>query len=173
EYVTLRYPLGAIMGHMQSRRRVYQESGEDALEKAFKTQANSIYGVLASPHLPVQNVLAANQITARGRAAAFALSQALNAIQTITDGCSFRLDQIPAFTFEECLEHRADYTIRRAEEEDGIPFQDPATIPLGDEAFTAWVRAHLSRFFGMSLEDYDELFGWLQLKLKRTTDGKA
>jgi hypothetical protein len=59
--------------------------------------------VLASPHLPTQNVVAANVVTGTARALAFAMALALNAHTVITDGGLYRADQIPAGRLADCL----------------------------------------------------------------------
>jgi len=71
-----------------------------------------MYGVLACAHLPTNNAVAANQITATARAGAFAMILTLNGLQVITDGCTYRRDQIPACTFSECLRRQPDYPLR-------------------------------------------------------------
>jgi hypothetical protein len=132
-----------------------------------------MYGVLASPHLPTNNFVGANQVTAQARAEAFAMSQALNAVQTITDGCTYRLDQIPACTYEECLKSKPDYPVNRAEEGDGIPFLDPATIPQDDAAFADWYREHVKVFFSVQGDSYDRLFRTHDLEHKKTGATKS
>ena len=122
-------------------------SGQDL---AWKLHANTMYGILACPDLDTNNFVAANQITATGRALAFLMVNSLNGIQVITDGCTYRRDQIPACTYAECLEIQPDYPLRRAEADSGIPFIDPATIPDDDAEFTNWYRNHVKRFFGVS-----------------------
>jgi hypothetical protein len=74
--------------------------------------------------------------------------QALNGVQVITDGCTYRRDQIPACNFSECLARRPDYTLHRAEEDAGIPYLSPDTIPAdNDTSFTQWYQDHATRFF--------------------------
>jgi hypothetical protein len=171
EYVSVRYPIGRYASRVaefraDARRAEGKGSG---LDLAWKVHGNSMYGVLACPLLPASNFLAANQVTAWARAEAFALGQALNAIQTITDGCTYRLDQVPACSYEECLRIKPDYPIRRAEGGDGIPFLDPTTIPQDDAGFTAWYRDHVMRFFGVSGKEHDALFSTHSLEHKKTS----
>ncbi len=166
--VTLTYPIAeyaALIGQFRKGAQLKEGKGS-GLDQAWKVQANTMYGVLASSHLPTNNVVAANQITAHARAEAFVMSQALNAVQTITDGCTYRLDQIPAMPFAECLIVKPDYPIRRAE--GGIPFLDPATIPRNDAEFTAWYREHATWFLGADGPEYDALFGTHPLEHKKT-----
>src|SRR5262249_7004577 len=114
----------------------------------WKVLGNSMYGVLVCRHLGTHNVVAANQITAGARASAFAMSQALNAIQTVTDGCTYRRDQVPACSYARCLEIQPDYPLRRADVGSRIPFHDPATIPDDDAGLVRWYRDPLRPFFG-------------------------
>jgi hypothetical protein len=90
DYVTLRFPMGEIASSMAERRRqARQEHGKGGgLELAWKRQANTIYGILTSINQVTSNAVAGNVTTAAGRAGAFALINALNGIQVITDGCT-------------------------------------------------------------------------------------
>jgi hypothetical protein len=169
DYVSLTYPIGDYAARVgELRRQAQEKEGKGGLEKAYKALANTMYGTLACPFLPTNNFLAANQITAHARAEAFAMSQALNAIQTITDGCTFRADQIPAVTFKECLQIKPDYPIRRAEDGEGIPFLDPSSIPQDDAAFTEWFRARVKWFFSAAAPEFDALIGTHPLEHKKT-----
>jgi hypothetical protein len=175
DYVTLRYPLGHFARRIgQFRRDAQASQGKGSgLDLAFKVHANALYGVLASPYHPVHNVLAANVITGTGRALAWAMSQALNGIQVITDGVTYRRDQVPSCTYAECLRRKPDYPLSRAEAGDGIPFLGPAGIPMDRGRFTAWYREHLRRFFGLSGRDADDLFAIHQLEHKTIERTKA
>lgn len=159
EHVALRIPIGDLVGQfMAHRESAKQQDGSGSVrEIAWKEQANTIYGVIASPHKPTNNVVAANIVTATARAAAFPMQMGLNGFQLITDGCIYRRDQIPAVTFAECLRLFPDYARRRPEEE--VPYLDPAQVPTDDAEFTAWYRTHFKRFFGVSGPEYDELLG--------------
>jgi hypothetical protein len=164
ENVSFRYPLGKVVQRMIKLRNEAKQQGNSGMDAAWKAQSNTVYGVLSSQHMLVQNVLAANQITAWARAAVYGVGMALHAVQINTDGCSLRRDQIPACTFAECLRRMPDYPVRRADAGDGIPFLDPATVPLDRDGFAAWYREHLRRFFG---DDHPEpLFEPLDLRLK-------
>src|SRR6478609_11218157 len=107
-----------------------------------------MYGFSASRYLVTNNVVCANVITATARALAFAMQMSLNGIQVITDGCTYRRDQVPRATFADCLGQDADYPIRRAES--GIAFHAPEHVPEDDTTFTAWYRQHAKDFFGVS-----------------------
>jgi hypothetical protein len=172
-YVTLRFPLAEVARRLGDCRRAAQEqagkgSGPD---QAWKLQANALYGALASPYLRVNNFVAANLVTAFARAAAFVMGMALNGIQVITDGCSFRVDQMPAGTLAECLQVRPDYLFHRADGGDGVVFQSPADIPTDRVAFTDWYRGHVRRFLGVEKGELDDILGAHQLSLKAAQDG--
>src|SRR4051794_26202315 len=127
-----------------------------------------MYGVAASRHLVTNNVVCANVITATARALAFAMQMSLNGIQVITDGCTYRRDQIPAGMFAGCLAADPEYPIRRPDA--GVPFLDPAAVPADDGAFTEWYRTHAKRFFGVSGAVYDRLFGMHGMEHKTCGD---
>ena len=158
DYVSLKFAIGDVARSIGERRRKARASNGQGtgLEMATKLQANSIFGVLASPHFATGNAVAAQVITATGRAGAFAMVNSLNGIQVITDGCTYRRDQIPACPFSECLRLQPDYALRRAEDGGPIPFLDPAEVPVDDAGFTAWYRGHARRFFGRHLDDRTE-----------------
>lgn len=149
EHVSLRFRLDELAQKMiQLRREARQASGQGSgAELAWKQAANTMYGVLASPHLTTNNVVAANYITATGRALAFAMQLGLNGFQVITDGCTYRRDEIPACTLADCLKTSPEYPLRRPEGK--VPFLDPSAIPEGDAAFTAWYRGHVKKFLGV------------------------
>src|SRR4051794_23139775 len=127
-----------------------------------------MYGVAASRHLVTNNVVLANVITATARALAFAMQLSLNGFQVITDGCTYRRDQIPDATLGECLQAAPDYPVHRPE--GGVAFHDPTAIPDEDGAFTQWYREHVQRFFGVEGPDYERLFGLHALEHKKCGD---
>jgi hypothetical protein len=160
DHVALKFPIRDLarrVGELRREARTAHGKG-GGLDLAWKIQANTMYGVLASPSMATGNPVAANVITASARAAAFGLMLALNGIQVVTDGCTYRRDQIPACTLAECLSIQPDYPLRRAEDGSGIPFLDPEEVPVDDDAFKAWFVAHALRFFGVAGEDYRALF---------------
>jgi len=170
EYACLRFPLHKNASALaRLRDEAQQQEGKGSgLAAALKLQANSLYGVLASNHLPTCNVVAANQITAHARAAAFGLMMALNGIQVITDGCTFRKDRVPACTFAECLRRQPDYPLRGADEDSGIPFLDQAQVPDDPVQFNRWYRQHVKSFFGVT-DEYDKVFGLHSLQFKEAS----
>jgi len=117
KYAALKYPIGGLATHLKAQRQAARRptgSGSPQ-DRMFKLVANTLYGALCSPHLPTQNVVAAQVVTGTARAIAYALSMSMNAHTVITDGGIYRKDQIPAGTFAECLGSHPDYPIRRPE----------------------------------------------------------
>jgi hypothetical protein len=164
-YISYRLPIGDFARKFGEFRQQAQEqegrrSGSD---KAWKVTANSMFGVLASEHLETNNFVAANIVTATARALAFGMAMSLNAVQTITDGSTYRTDQIPVCTFAECIQLQADYQLRRPDADAGIPFQDQGRVPDSDEQFTRRFRDHLKTFFEVEGQDYDRLFSLHEL----------
>jgi hypothetical protein len=173
DHIALRFNIGELADALQElRRRAKVEHGEGtAAERGYKEQVNSLYGVMASQHLPTNNVVAANIITATARALAFAMQLGLNGVQVITDGCTYRRDQVPAGTLADCLGACPDYPINRGDFKG--PFLDPAAIPADDDAaFTAWYRGHVKRFLGVAGPEYDALFGLHNLGHKEVGEPK-
>jgi hypothetical protein len=168
DFVSLRFSLGELAQKISEFRKDAKEKfGEKSgAELSWKQTANSIYGVSASKYLVTNNVVTANIITATARALAFAMQLSLNAFQVITDGCTYRRDQIPNATLAQCLGTSPDYPMLRVDE--CLSFVDPATVPQDDDAFTAWYRRHVKEFFGVDGPEYDKLFGIHRLEHKRS-----
>ena len=170
DYVALRFPIcevaTALGEHRQTAKSQFGKgSGQ---ELALKIQANSMYGVLCSKHHTTANIVAANVITAHARAAAYIMQMLLNGLQVITDGCTYRLDQIPSCSFEECLRIKPDYCLQRPSNTDGIPFHGSTGVPLDDSAFTAWFQENAIRFFGNPSPGFRELVTGHPLEHKTT-----
>jgi hypothetical protein len=170
-FVTLRFPIGDYARRIgEHRREARQVEGKGSgADTAWKVHANCMYGVLACEQLPTSNHIASNWVTAHARAEAFAMIQALNGFQVITDGCTYRRDQIPACTYAECLAVCPDYAVRRAESDSGIPFLDPAAIPDDDALFSAWYHDHVRRFYGVGGPEYEAFFATHDLEHKKTS----
>lgn len=170
-FVSLRVPLGEYAARIAAFRQEAQarEGKGSGADLSWKVYGNTLYGVLASGFHPCNNFVAANVITAWARAEAFVMAMSLNAIQTITDGCTFRADRVPSGTFEECLRTRADYPVRRAGAGDGVAFLPASEVPVDDAAFTEWYRGHARRFFGEAGPGFSELIGAHDLVHKKTT----
>ncbi len=164
DHVALRFDLGRLAGDLQALREKAKADENTAGEKGCQEAVNSLYGVLASRHLPTKNVVAANVVTATARALAFALPLSLNGVQVITDGCTCRRDQVPAGTLADCLTASPSYPIDRAGS--AGPHLDPSSIPEGGE-FTGWYRGHVQRFFRVVGPEYDALFALHGLVHKR------
>ena len=170
EHAALRFPLGQLAQKIAAQRRQARDlygKGSGA-ELAWKQQGNTVYGVTACRHLATNSVVTANVITATGRAIAYGMQMALNGYQVITDGCTYRRDQVPAGTFADCLARRDDYPVNRTGFQG--PFLDTAAVPADDAAFTQWYRSHVKRFFGVSAPEYDQLFGLHALEHKKCGD---
>ncbi len=167
-YISLRFPVGLLAKHLiELRQEAKKKPGKEgkAESESLKQQANTMYGVAASKYLATNNVVYANIITATARTLAYAMQLSLNGIQVITDGCTYRRDQVPAGTFADCLQVCKEYPMRRTEKK--LAFLDPASIPQDDAAFTAWYRKHVCRFFGVTGLDYERLFGIHALEHKK------
>lgn len=88
------------------------KKAKNPVQEVYKLFLNSGYGALACIYLKVNNLLAANQITASARATSWMMSNYLNAFQTITDGCAFSWLNIPLHqTFKEILAQNPNYLI--------------------------------------------------------------
>jgi hypothetical protein len=170
EYVTLRFNIGELARKISNfRKAAKQEFGKGSgAELGWKQHANSMYGVAASRHLVTNSVVLANVITATARAQAFAMQLSLNGLQVITDGCTYRRDQVPSATFAQYLEVDPEYPIRRVEA--GISFHAADVVPSDDEEFTLWYRQNVKTFFGVAGSEYDALFGLHGLEHKACGD---
>jgi hypothetical protein len=170
DYVSLRFGIGDLARAMIDRReQAKQRDGKKSGSAlGWKLMANNLYGVLGSEHFPTGNAVAANVITATARAGAFALVQSLNGYQVITDGCTYRRDQIPACTYADCLRLQPDYPIHRAEAGGPIPFLDPADVPSDDAEFTAWYRDRNRCFFEVEGDTANHPFTIHALEHKQT-----
>jgi len=147
----------------ESRRRVDSEGNE----AFFNT-------LLASPFLPLGNVVAANVVTGKARALAYAMAQSLNAFAVNTDGVLFRGDRIPAVPLAKCLARSPNYPLQQACGGSRIPFLQPETIPEDDAGFTEWYRVHAGAFFGVAgRPEYAALFGLHNVEHKLTCGAGA
>ncbi|HEV3304177.1 MAG TPA: hypothetical protein VG055_31295 [Planctomycetaceae bacterium] len=172
EDVALRFPLGALVKKFaRFRREARDKHGQGSgAESAWKLTSNNMYGILGSGYLATGNSVAANVITAHGRAIAFAMFQSLNGLQLATDGCTYRLDRIPRCTLAECLAAQPDFLLRHADESAGIPFYDPADIPQNDGDFNRWFASHVAHFFSLEEANVRRLLVH-QLEHKQTPGG--
>jgi hypothetical protein len=172
--VSLKFPLRNLLEkltQLRSEARATEGRGSGA-ETAWKLTSNTVYGILGSTYLVTGNCVAANVITAHGRAVAFAMFQSLNGLQLATDGCTYRLDRIPRCTLPECLAAMPDFLLRHADESSGIPFYDPAEIPQNDADFNPWFAGHVAQFFGLEAACVRRLLVH-QLEHKHTPGGNG
>ena len=170
--VSLKFPLRTLVQELTRLRgeaRTTYGRGSGA-EIAWKLTSNALYGILGSAYLVTGNCVAANVITAHGRAAAFAMFQSLNGLQLATDGCTYRLDRIPRCTFAQCLAAQPDYQLRHADDSAGIPFYDPAEVPQNDADINQWFAGHVARFFSLEEASVRRLLVH-QLEHKQTPGG--
>lgn len=162
-YVSIRVPMREFISPLIEMRQ--KQGKATGLGKCMKLLANSMYGILASPHKVCNNIVAANVITDIGRVLALAMHMSLNGIQVITDGVTIRRDQVPAGTLTNILRKHPDYPVKRVEK--GMRFLDPNTVPETPEDFRAWYPGHVLRFFGVEgVEQYKKLFSLLPVELK-------
>lgn len=156
KYVALRYPVRQLARQLIELRK--SKGAATSRGKAIKVLANTLYGAFASPLLPTSNPVAANVVTGTARALAYAMANALNAHQVITDGTMYRADQIPAGTFADVLRKRADYPIRRPS--GSIEYLDASTVPAPkSRTFRRWYVERVAAFFGVTdMPEYLQLF---------------
>ncbi len=64
------------------------------LNNLYKLCINTVYGDMVSPFFKVGNVVVGNNITARARSLAWCMEKGLNGWQTITDGCTFDVNEV-------------------------------------------------------------------------------
>lgn len=107
----LRMPIHQYYKELKAKRQIYKDA-KNPLQEVYKLFLNSGYGALACRYLPVNNLLAANQITASPRSTAWLMINALNGFQVITDGCTFNWESVPiGLKFKDILEQNPNYLI--------------------------------------------------------------
>lgn len=140
----LRFPIGDYYKELKAKRAKYKKE-KNPIQEVYKLFLNSGYGALACEHLAVNNLLAANQITASARATSWMMVNALNGFQVITDGSTFSWEHIPiGKTFRELIKENSYYL---------VDFDSSIESKLRDEDFNqSWIdkefRNHLYKFFG-------------------------
>jgi hypothetical protein len=140
----LKMPIHQYYKELKAKRKVYK-SAKNPIQEVYKLFLNSGYGALACRYLPVNNLLAANQITASPRATAWIMMYGLNGFQVITDGDTFNFETIPiGLTFKEILENNPNYLID----------YDPnikSGLNINNDNAQTWIaenfKKHLLRFF--------------------------
>lgn len=109
--VCLRFPIDEYYENLKTIRAEYKKA-KNPIQEVFKLILNSTYGALSCEHLPVNNLLAANQITASARATSWLMINALNGFQVITDGCTYSWENVPVGkTFKQILSENPNYLI--------------------------------------------------------------
>lgn len=107
----LAFPIGEYYQKLKSKRSEYKKQ-DNPIQEVYKLFLNSGYGAFACEYLAVNNLLAANQITASPRATAWLMINALNGFQVITDGCTFNWKNVPlGLKFKKILADNPDYLI--------------------------------------------------------------
>lgn len=67
---------------------------EKPFNTLYKLCVNTVYGDMVSPFFKIGNVVVGNNITARARALAWCLEKGFHGWQTITDGCTFDINNV-------------------------------------------------------------------------------
>jgi hypothetical protein len=107
----LAMPINEYFEKLKDKRSEYKDA-KNPIQEVYKLFLNSGYGALACEHLAVNNLLAANQITASARATGWLMINALNGFQVITDGCTYSWENIPiGKTFKQILLDNPDYLL--------------------------------------------------------------
>lgn len=88
-----RVNLGEFFSDQLKAKRKMHKGGTPA-NAQYKLIANTLYGVQVSRFFPCSNVIVANNITARVRAAMFMFEKSLNLVGSITDGQAFDLNNV-------------------------------------------------------------------------------
>lgn len=115
-----------------------------AANAQYKLIANTTYGVQVSRFFPCSNVIVANNITGRVRAAMWMFEKSLNLVGSITDGQAFDLNNVVFRAREKYLKTEAltriySQTRRDLQRIDGGKF---GTIQGIDEATWAGIKNH-------------------------------
>jgi len=99
------FDIGALVTKLvNERKKAKKLKGPGSAEElTLKVGINTLYGVQASKHSRAYNWFLATIINAKARAIAYAITQSLNSLQTITDGAIIRLDRVPRGTFHQLL----------------------------------------------------------------------
>jgi hypothetical protein len=142
ENLCLRYPIKDYFEQLKAKRNKYKKE-RNPIQEVLKLVLNSTYGALACEHLPINNLLAANHITASARATSWCMLYALNGCQVITDGCQFLWQNLPLnTTFKTILKRNPNYLIE---------FDKAVVSNIPESTDQSWIDAnfhkHLIRFF--------------------------
>lgn len=166
--VCLRFPISEYWKTLKDIRTKHKKA-KNPIQEIYKLILNSGYGALACVHLPVNNLLASNTITANIRSVAWLMMNALNGFQVITDGCTFSYDSIPVgLNFRELVSANPEYLVSFTPEiQSGIKPEDCGLNWIGSE-----YKKHLANFYGLSSDSY--LVKTFDYELKdESFDGKS
>ncbi len=107
----LSFPIGDNYKKLRAIRNKLKKE-DNPIQEVYKLFLNSGYGALACIYLNVNNLLAANQITACARATSWLMINFLNGCQVITDGATFSWNHIAlGQNFKEILKNNPNYLI--------------------------------------------------------------
>ena len=81
----LNFPINTYFPILREKRNKLKKE-KNPIQEVYKLFGNSTYGALACIYLAINNLLAANQITAMARANTWMMINFLNGFQAITDG---------------------------------------------------------------------------------------
>ena len=167
--VCLKFPIGEYYKQLKDKRSEYKKGG-NPIQEIYKLFLNSGYGALACRHLPVNNLLAANQITASARATSWMMLVSLNGLQVITDGSTFSWQHIPiGRKFKDILEVNPNYL---------IDFDSNIQSGLSEADFSqSWIdksfKQHLYSFFDVDENHIPANLYDFELKDEEFVDSKG
>ena len=107
----LNFPINTYFPILREKRNKLKKE-KNPIQEVYKLFSNSTYGALACIYLAINNLLAANQITAMARANAWMMINFLNGFQAITDGTTFSWNNIAiGYKLKEILFNNPNYLI--------------------------------------------------------------
>jgi len=87
------YGMGPLLiNTLLANRKLHKK--KTPLNTLFKLNVNTLYGDMVSKFFDEANVVVGNNITARARAVAYYMEKGLYGFQTVTDGCTFELNNV-------------------------------------------------------------------------------
>lgn len=167
--VCLKFPIGEYFKELKDKRSEYKKA-KNPIQEILKLFLNSGYGGLSCRHLPINNLLAANQITSSARATSWMMTNALNALQVITDGCTYSWEHIPlGLKFKDILEANPNYL---------IDFDPNIQSGLSSENFSQhWInknfKQHLYDFYDVDTNHVPANLYDFELKEEEFTDSSG
>ena len=168
----LAFPAKDYYEQLKQKRSAYKKV-KNPIQEVFKLILNSTYGALACEHLPVNNLLAANIITASARATSWMMINALNGFQVITDGCTFSWLNIPLkTTFREVLESNPNYLIDYDPSINSGLDSNQITSDTAQNWIDENFKNHLYRFYGVDQNHIPANLYGFELKGEKFIEGK-